>query len=153
LPGTIDVQPRGLKAFGMAATSPFDVEVFFDGDCPLCVREIELLRRLDKQTQRIRFTDIQAAGFAPESVGLTFPELMRRIHGRLPTGELIEGTEVFRRLYAAVGFRRAVAFSRWPGVSQLLDAGYSLFAKNRLRLTGRCTEEICNVPSRRPSAT
>jgi predicted DCC family thiol-disulfide oxidoreductase YuxK len=137
----------------MAASSPFDVEVFFDGDCPLCVREIELLRKLDKQTQRIRFTDIQAAGFSPESVGLTFPELMRRIHGRLPTGELIEGTEVFRRLYAAVGFRRAVAFSRWPGVSQLLDAGYALFAKNRLRFTGRCTEEICNVPSRRSSAT
>lgn len=131
-------------------SSAFDVEVFFDGDCPLCVREIELLRKLDRRTQRIRFTDIQAPEFAPASVGLTFPELMRRIHGRLPTGELIEGTEVFRRLYAAVGFRRAVAFSRWPGVSQLLDAGYSLFAKNRLRVTGRCTDEICNAPSRRP---
>jgi predicted DCC family thiol-disulfide oxidoreductase YuxK len=134
-------------------SSDFDVEVFFDGDCPLCVREIELLRKLDKQTQRIRFTDIQAADFSPEGVGLSFPELMRRIHGRLPSGELIEGTEVFRRLYAAVGFRRAVAFSRWPGVSQLLDAGYSLFAKNRLRVTGRCTDEICNAPSRRSNAT
>lgn len=141
------------KAFGMAEqSSDFDVEVFFDGDCPLCVREIELLRKLDKQT-RIRFTDIQAAGFSPEGVGLSFPELMRRIHGRLPSGELIEGTEVFRRLYAAVGFRRAVAFSRWPGVSQLLDAGYSLFAKNRLRVTGRCTDEICSAPSRRTNAT
>ncbi len=143
----------GLKAFVMEATSPFDVEVFFDGDCPLCLREIELLRKLDARAQRIRFTDIQAADFSPESVGLTFPELMRRIHGRLPTGELIEGTEVFRRLYAAVGFRRTVAFSRWPGVSHLLDAGYSLFAKNRLRFTGRCTEEICNVPSRRPRSS
>jgi predicted DCC family thiol-disulfide oxidoreductase YuxK len=147
------VDELGLKAFVMEATSPFDVEVFFDGDCPLCLREIELLRKLDARAQRIRFTDIQAADFSPESVGLTFPELMRRIHGRLPTGELIEGTEVFRRLYAAVGFRRTVAFSRWPGVSHLLDAGYSLFAKNRLRFTGRCTEEICNVPSRRPRSS
>lgn len=136
----------------MVEPGAFEVEVFFDGDCPLCVREIELLRKLDKQTQRIVFTDIQAAGFSAEAVGLTFPELMRRIHGRLPSGELIEGTEVFRRLYAAVGFRRAVAFSRWPGVSQLLDVGYTLFAKNRLRLTGRCTDEVCAVPSRRHGA-
>lgn len=129
----------------------FEVEVFFDGDCPLCLREVELLRRLDKVRQ-IRFTDIQAADFDPASIGLSFSQLMQRIHGRLPSGELIEGTEVFRRLYAAVGFRRAVAVSRWPGVSQLLDAGYSLFAKNRLRLTGRCAEDVC-VPVRRRQAS
>jgi predicted DCC family thiol-disulfide oxidoreductase YuxK len=133
------------------ATGAFEVEVFFDGDCPLCVREIELLRKLDNGKGAIRFTDIQAADFAPEALGLTFSHLMRRIHGRLPDGELIEGAEVFRRLYAAVGFRRAVAVSRWPGVSQLLDVGYTVFAKNRLRLTGRCTDEVCSAPSRRQS--
>jgi predicted DCC family thiol-disulfide oxidoreductase YuxK len=129
----------------------FEVEVFFDGDCPLCLREIALLRKLDK-AGKIRFTDIQADDFDPARVGLSFAQLMERIHGRLPNGELIEGTEVFRRLYAAVGFRRAVAVSRWPGVSQLLDASYSLFAKNRLRLTGRCAEDVC-TPSRRREAT
>ena len=133
----------------MQQLGDFEIEVFFDGDCPLCLREIELLRKLDEPTQRIRFTDIQAAGFSPESLGLTFPTLMRRIHGRLPSGELVEGTEVFRRLYAAVGFRRAVAVSRWPGIAQALELGYALFAKNRLRFTGRCTDEVCNVPSRR----
>jgi predicted DCC family thiol-disulfide oxidoreductase YuxK len=138
----------------MGQLGDFEIEVFFDGDCPLCLREIELLRKLDEQTQHIRFTDIQAADFSPESLGLTFPALMRRIHGRLATGELVEGTEVFRRLYAAVGFRRAVAVSRWPGIAQALDLGYTLFAKNRLRFTGRCTDRTCNVPSRRsaPSA-
>ncbi len=133
----------------MESPNGFEVEVFFDGDCPLCRREIELLRKLDRHHHRVRFTDIQAAGFTPESVGLTFSDLMRRIHGRLPDGQLIEGTEVFRRLYAAVGFRRAVAISRWPGVSHLLDAGYALFAKNRLRLTGRCTDEVCSGPALR----
>lgn len=135
------------------AETDFDVEVFFDGDCPLCMREVQLLRKLDKDTRRIRFTDIQAADFSAESVGLTFGDLMRRIHGRLPSGELIEGAEVFRRLYAAVGFRRAVAVSRWPGISQLLDVGYTLFAKNRLRLTGRCSSDVCDVPSRRQPAS
>lgn len=134
----------------MLEASDFEVEVFFDGDCPLCLREVTLLRKLDK-AHRIRFTDIQAPDFDPASTGRTFRELMQRIHGRLPNGALIEGAEVFRRLYAAVGFRRLVALSRWPGVSQLLDAGYSLFAKNRLRLTGRCAEDVC-MPARTRTA-
>jgi predicted DCC family thiol-disulfide oxidoreductase YuxK len=130
-------------------STSFEVEVFFDGDCPLCVREIALLRRLDEQA-RIRFTDIAAPDFDAEQVGLTYAELMQRIRGRLPTGELIDGVEVFRRLYEAVGFKRMVALTRLPGVSQTLDAAYSLFAKNRLRFTGRCTPELCDMPGTRP---
>ena len=130
---------------GASEASAFDVEVFFDGECPLCVREIRLLRRLDKAA-RIRFTDIQAAGFNLADVGLTHAALMRHIHGRLATGRIIQGVEVFRQLYSAVGFRRLVAATRWPGVRQLLDAAYSLFARNRLRLTGRCTPELCAAP-------
>jgi predicted DCC family thiol-disulfide oxidoreductase YuxK len=114
-----------------------DVEVFYDGECPLCVREIDMLRRRDR-AGKIVFTDIAAPGFDPASVGLDYPTLMKRIHARLPSGELIEGVEVFRRLYTAVGFGGLVALTRLPVVSQGLDLAYELFAKNRLRLTGRC---------------
>ncbi|MDF3066467.1 MAG: hypothetical protein K0R38_2068 [Polyangiaceae bacterium] len=129
------------------APTDFDVEVFFDGDCPLCVREIRLLTRLDAKGRRIRFTDIQAPGFDVAELGISYRALMDRIHARLPSGELVTGVEVFRRLYAAVGFKRLVALSRLPVVSHLLDASYSLFAKNRLRLTGRCTPELCERPA------
>lgn len=120
----------------------FDVEVFYDGACPLCMREIRMLRRRDHRA-RIRFTDIAAAGFDAAMVGLTWDALMKRIHGRLPDGTLIEGVEVFRRLYAAVGFSALVKLSRVPGVSHVLDLAYYLFAKNRLRLTGRCEDGAC----------
>ena len=63
----------------------FDIEVFYDGDCPLCTREVRLLRRLDKR-KRIRFVDIAAEGFAPASVGVAWEALMDRIHARLPFG-------------------------------------------------------------------
>ncbi len=122
----------------------FQVEVFFDGECPLCMREIRMLQRRDR-ADRIRFTDIAAPGFDATELGLTQSDMMKRIHGRLPDGTLIEGVEVFRQLYDAVGFHRAAAVSRWPGVAQLLGAGYTVFAKNRLRLTGRC-EASCAVP-------
>jgi predicted DCC family thiol-disulfide oxidoreductase YuxK len=66
---------------------------------------------------------------------------MDRIHARLPDGRLIEGVEVFRRLYAAVGLGALVAPTRLPGVAHLLELAYRAFARNRLRLTGRCRED------------
>lgn len=134
----------------MPTHDPFDVEVFYDGACPLCMREIAMLRRLDKQA-RIAFTDIAAAGFDPSDLGLTQKQLMDRIHGRLPDGTMIDGVEVFRRLYAAVGFGPVVALTRVPGVSHALDAAYGLFAKKRLKLTGRCEPDgACKVPAAVP---
>ena len=64
-------------------------------------------------------------------------ELEARIHGRLPDGTVVEGVEVFRRAYAAVGLAALVAPTRWPGVARVLDLAYGWFARNRHRLTGR----------------
>ena len=128
----------------------FEVEVFYDGACPLCMREIRMLRGRDHRA-RIRFTDIAVESFDAGAVGLSWTELMNRIHGRLPDGTIIEGVEVFRRLYAAVGFRPLVTLSRAPGISQLLDLAYRLFAKNRLRLTGRCADGACELHQGRSS--
>lgn len=122
-------------------------EVFYDGDCPLCVREIRLLQRLDRKG-RILFTNIADASFDASRVGVSWETLMKRIHGRMPDGTLVEGVEVFRQLYGAVGFRRIVALTRLPLVSHALDLGYRLFAENRLRLTGRC-DGACELPPRR----
>ena len=125
-----------------AALSAPEVEVFFDGECPLCRREISFVRRIDRRS-RVRFIDIAEPSFDARATGRTHEELMARIHARLPDGSLVEGVEVFRRMYAAAGLRPLVALSRIPGLSHLLDAGYRWFAKNRLRLTGRCEAGTC----------
>lgn len=83
--------------------------------------------------------------FQAIQVGKTYEELMAQMHGRLPDGSWVRGVEVFRRLYAAVGFGPLVVLSRWPIISHLLDLGYVVFARNRLRFTGRCTAETCSV--------
>jgi len=127
--------------------SKIEIEVFHDGKCPLCQREMQLLQRLDR-AGAIRFIDISAEGFDPVPLGVSWQALMDRIHARLPDGTVIEGVEVFRRLYEAVGFQRLVALSRLPGIAQLLDAAYHLFAKNRLKLTGRCTDAACPLHTR-----
>jgi predicted DCC family thiol-disulfide oxidoreductase YuxK len=124
--------------------APHQFEVFYDGDCPFCRREINWLRRRDK-AGAVQFTDIADPGFDPSSTGKTLEQLMARIHGRLPDGALVEGVEVFRQLYTAAGFSGLVSLSRWPLVRNLLDVGYSLFARNRLRLAGRCKAGTCKA--------
>lgn len=120
-------------------------EVFYDGACPLCSREIRWLMGKDKKG-RIRFTDIASPMFEPKSVALSRDELMSQIHGRhLPSGQVIAGIEVFRQLYAAVGLGPLVALTRLPGLAPLFEAGYRVFAKNRLRWTGRCEDGSCAV--------
>ncbi|MEM8863974.1 MAG: DUF393 domain-containing protein [Planctomycetota bacterium] len=141
--------PSTVAAENVPAADPplgYDVEVFYDGDCPLCLREINMLRRLDRQ-ERILFTDIAAESFDASRYGIDQETLMAEIHGRLPDGSWIIGVEVFRRLYTAVGWGWLVAPSRLPGVRQVLDFGYRQFAKHRLRLTGRCHAGACEVPA------
>jgi len=122
------------------------VEVFYDGACPLCMREIRMLMRKDRAA-RIEFTDIAAPTFDATSVGTTYAALMSRIRGRLSDGTWIEGVEVFRQLYSAIGWTRVVAISRLPVLRWLLALGYRAFAANRLRLTGRCLPDgTCAVP-------
>ena len=106
-----------------------------------------MLKRKDRHA-RIHFTDIAARGFDATAYGTTQAALMARIRGRLADGSWIEGVEVFRRLYAAIGWHRIVAVSRLPLISHLLRAGYVLFARNRLRLTGRCAPDgSCALPA------
>jgi len=77
---------------------------------------------------------------------------MAQIHGRLADGTWLRGVDVFRRLYAAIGFGPLVFLSRLPLISQVLEWGYAMFARNRLRLTGRCSANGCSVKSESASS-
>jgi predicted DCC family thiol-disulfide oxidoreductase YuxK len=122
----------------------FEIEVFFDGGCPLCAREMNSLRHRDK-SHGIKITDIHDRGFDPGDHGKSLGELMAQMHGRLPDGTWLRGVEVFRRLYHAIGCRWLVGISRLPLISQMMDASYWVFAKNRLPLTGRCAGGSCST--------
>ena len=134
---------------------PWQIQVLYDGECPLCAREVEMLRRRDPEGRAARFEDIAAPGFDAARYGQTRADLMARIHGVLPDGTLVEGVEVFRRVYAAVGLGWLVAPTGWPLLRPVFDAAYRWFARNRLRLTGRgdaCDAHACTPPDRSAAA-
>lgn len=123
--------------------APWQIEVLYDGQCPLCSREIRFLEARDRGRGRVRFEDISAPGFDPAAYGLDAESVMARIHGVLPDGTVVQGLEVFRRAYAAVGLGWLLAPTRWPGLRSLAERAYRIFARNRLRWTGRGRAAAC----------
>lgn len=124
-------------------STSYSVEIFYDSGCSLCSKEIALVRRLDRRG-RIRLTDIVAPGFDAAALGTDFETLMRRIHGRLPDGTWIEGVDVFREMWGALGLRWLIPITRLPGVRHLLQFGYVRFARWRYRR--RCESGTCPIP-------
>ena len=106
-------------------------EVFYDGQCPLCKREIDMVRRKDKH-ERLKLTDIAAPDFQTIP-GKDLPELMKEIHGRRANGEFVTGVDVFREIYSRIGFGWIVKVTRLPILRQLLDVAYGIFARLRFK--------------------
>lgn len=123
----------------------WDVKLLYDGECPLCAREVRFIARRNRGG-RLALEDIAAPDFDAGRYGTTRAALMGEIHGVLPDGQLITGMEVFRRAYAAVGLGVLAAPTGWPVLRPMFDRAYGWFARNRLRLTGRadaCESERC----------
>ncbi|MCC5787059.1 MAG: DUF393 domain-containing protein [Phycisphaerales bacterium] len=121
--------------------------ILIDGDCPLCRHEARLLSKLDRGRGRLRLVDIASPGFDASVYGRTQDEVMVSIHGVTAEGEVVDGVEVFRRAYRAVGWGWLLAWTGWPLVRPVVDAAYRVFARIRLRLPGRrCESGSCRVP-------
>jgi len=115
------------------------ITVYVDGSCPVCSREARFWLHRATPAQ-LRVVDISQADFEAEvECGVAQLELMRRIHARLPHGALVTGVEVFRRVYARLGFRRWVALSRLRTISGLLAVCYEVFSFARFRRAMRCS--------------
>lgn len=124
------------------------VTLLIDGECPLCRHEASLLARLDRGRSNLVLQDIAAPGFDPSRYARSMSDLMGTIHAALPDGRMVTGMEAFRRAYGAVGLGWLLAPTGWPLLRPLFDALYRLFARHRLRLTGRsrgCVTGRCRV--------
>jgi len=109
------------------------LEVWFDGDCPLCRREIAVMRRLDRRGV-IVFTDVaNGRGSCP----LDRSELLARFHAR-EDGVILSGAAAFAAMWRAVPLLRPFGLAaRNPTVLALLERLYLAFLRIRPALTRR----------------
>ena len=120
------------------------LEVFFDGDCPLCRREIAYLNKRVLNDE-VLFTDLAGIDFSEDQAGKPRAELMARIHGKRSDGSWVEGVDLFSELYELCRLPVPAAIMRNRLLRPFLIWCYGLFARHRLTLTGR---KICDTDCR-----
>lgn len=107
------------------------VKVWYDGACPLCLREIALMRRLDRRGA-ITFVDV-AAGVDP-SCPIDRKALLARFHAA-ENGVVLSGAAAFAAMWRAIPLLRPLGLAaRNPAVLRLLEAAYVRFLRVRPRL-------------------
>lgn len=108
------------------------VSVWFDGACPLCVREIALMRRLDRR-RALDFIDVTDATRA--SCPIDRAALLARFHAREGDGPLLSGAAAFAAMWRAIPLLRPLGLLARSGlVLSLLEQLYLGFLKVRPRL-------------------
>ncbi|MBI1372316.1 MAG: DUF393 domain-containing protein [Phycisphaera sp.] len=124
----------------------WQIRMLYDGECPACRREVDMLRRRDTR-QQIDFEDIAAAGFDAGRYGLTAERVRAVLHGVLPDGSVVTGMEVVRRAYRAIGLGWVWAPTGWPVLRWFSDRAYDVWAAQiRPRLVRRrCDDGGCAV--------
>jgi len=107
------------------------VKVWFDGACPLCRREIALMRWLDRRGA-IAFIDV-AQGADP-SCPVDRAQLLARFHAE-EDGVVHDGAAAFAAMWRAIPLLRPLGLAaRSPWVLRLLETAYLRFLRLRPRL-------------------
>ena len=105
--------------------------VWYDGACPLCIREIALMRRLDKR-RAIHFVDV-----APEDATCPIDRrlLLDRFHAQQANGPILDGAAAFAAMWRAIPMLRPLGLiARNAMVLALLERAYTAFLEIRPRL-------------------
>lgn len=121
------IPPETVSRSGTKA----QVQVYYDGLCHLCSREIEHYKKMSG-SHRIRFVDITSSRFDAAAEGLDPQAIHRSLHARDADGRVWTGVDAFLVIWSELDLLRRIVpvASAWP-VKRILEAGYVVFAKIR----------------------
>jgi predicted DCC family thiol-disulfide oxidoreductase YuxK len=104
-----------------------ELEVFYDGSCPLCAREIGFYRRR-VGADAISWVDVSKMTVAELAPGLSKTRALARFHVLTPTGDVLSGAEAFARIWVSLpGFRWLGLTYRFRPMAWLLETSYNGF--------------------------
>lgn len=129
--------------------------LYYDGDCPLCAREIQVLRKRASR-ERLTLVDISQSDFEVETTGHSKETLQNRLHAHFADGQWVTGLDATLWSWRAAGLDRWAAPLTWPVLRPVLELGYRLFCRLRPHLTWlphpegsqRCKDNQCSTSNR-----
>ena len=117
--------------------------VFYDGGCPMCRREIEHYRRIER-TRRLLWLDISREPEGVRSYGLTVEQAMQRFHVLDARGRWQTGSKAFVELWSHLPYYRWLAgLVRVFRLEGPLETVYRRWAAWRLQR--RCQDDRCGL--------
>lgn len=133
----------------MATSTRFPLQVFYDGSCVICSREMRTYQAREC-TDRLVFFDISAPGFRAKEHGRDLEDFMKELHVRDAEGQFHTGISAFARIWSA--FPESPLYSilektlNLPGIKQGADIGYATFARFRHLLpNSSCQDGSCRL--------
>lgn len=137
----------------MYKNEQWPLTLYFDGDCPLCAREIKLLRRR-ASCARLLFVDISDPAFDAQSLGVSLDAMGAALHARFSDGTWVTGLDATLWSRRAAGMGIWAAPLSWRPLRPLFNLGYRMFARSRPYLawlphpdgSRRCHDGRCAVP-------
>ena len=114
--------------------TPHSAILYYDGRCPLCLREMDRLGRL--KSEQLQLADIHSLPADKD-----FPHkdtLLRTLHLRLPDGRWLTGADANVAAWQYTSRGHWFRWLRWPPLRPIVDRVYAAWAHWRYRrLYGR----------------
>jgi predicted DCC family thiol-disulfide oxidoreductase YuxK len=122
---------------------PTKPRLFYDGECPLCRREVAHYRRLDR-VGRVEWIDITREPEVLAEQGIDSMTAMQRLHAIDEHGRVVSGVAAFVTVWRHLpGFRHLAWLVGRLALTPLLERIYSRFAAWRFRR--RCAAGVCQT--------
>ncbi|MDF1822043.1 MAG: DUF393 domain-containing protein [Alcanivoracaceae bacterium] len=119
------------------------VTLYYDGRCPLCMREIGWLAR-HARDGNLRLVDVNdQLALACEQVP-PVERLRAVLHVRLADGRWLTGVDATVAAWQAAGVGGRISWLLWPPVKPLADLLYAGFARYRHALARALGQYVCD---------
>ena len=122
----------------MEANVESRVTMLYDGSCPLCSREVNHYRKIDRHGA-VNWVDIALDQTILNQHNITFEAAMRHLHVLTVNGSIVKGAYAFAEIWRALPYYRYLAkLVSLPGVLPVLNRAYLRFASWRYNRRMRC---------------
>lgn len=121
--------------------------VYYDGACPICVREMQQYQRWARPGA-VHWFDITGREEQLRARGIDPDEALMELHLEDRQGQLFRGVDAFILLWAQIPLARPLArVAAFAPLKWLIRRSYGWFTRRRLRRDGRLPGRYCKKRS------
>ena len=108
--------------------------LYYDGRCPLCMREVHLLQRIKDSSLRLQ--DLHEVADEAGTPGRLLK--LTTLHLQTADGQWLTGLDATARAWSHTRWGWLFAILRWPLLGPLADAMYRYWARKRYQRLYGC---------------